>query len=284
MFVEKYYSYKEKIIVNLDIDLVHLPCSLVSIDIEDVLQSHTQEIKGKILKYPLDSSLKISGEEKKYSALDNDENMNEVEYEKIKKQIKKGEGCKLKGFMEIDAVPGSFSFSSSTYGHTMQKLAQEGFLKNNEINLDHVINHLMFGHFEHPEYIQKHFSKELSKLSVSLDGHKKIKKEKEPQVYVYYLKIVPCSFADVKRFYSTYQYTYNSNKSSALVELPSIYFKYDISPINVTYRKIKISFTSFFINICAILGGVITVAGIFDAIIHKSVLLLLRKAEMNKIA
>ena len=43
------------------------------------------------------------------------------------------------------------------------------------------------------------------------------------------------------------------------------------------------SFLTFLINIFAILGGVFTVAGIIDAIIHKSVLLLLRKAEMNKI-
>jgi len=43
-------------------------------------------------------------------------------------------------------------------------------------------------------------------------------------------------------------------------------------------------FLTFLINIFAVLGGVFTVAGILDAIIHKSVLALLRKAEMNKIS
>ena len=43
-------------------------------------------------------------------------------------------------------------------------------------------------------------------------------------------------------------------------------------------------FLNFLINIFAILGGVFTVTGIIDAIIHKSVVILLRKAEMNKIA
>ena len=40
---------------------------------------------------------------------------------------------------------------------------------------------------------------------------------------------------------------------------------------------------TFFINICAILGGVFTVVGIIDSIVHKSVLILLRKAEMDKL-
>ncbi len=44
------------------------------------------------------------------------------------------------------------------------------------------------------------------------------------------------------------------------------------------------SFLTFMINVFAILGGVFTVAGIIDSIVHKSVLMLLRKAEMNKIA
>ena len=65
--------------------------------------------------------------------------------------------------------------------------------------------------------------------------------------------------------------------------MPILYFKYDLSPITIEYKHTKMSFLTFLINIFAILGGVFTIAGIIDAIIHKSVLVLLRKAEMNKI-
>jgi len=37
------------------------------------------------------------------------------------------------------------------------------------------------------------------------------------------------------------------------------------------------------VQICAIIGGVFTVAGIIDSIVHKSVTALLKKAELGKL-
>ena len=58
---------------------------------------------------------------------------------------------------------------------------------------------------------------------------------------------------------------------------------YDLSPITVEYKLYKETIMNFLINVFAILGGVFTVTGIIDAIIHKSVVILLRKADLNKI-
>ena len=80
-----------------------------------------------------------------------------------------------------------------------------------------------------------------------------------------------------------YQYTYNSFSDFVYNGIPSIYFKYDLSPITIEYKFTRMKYLTFLINVFAILGGVFTIAGILDAIIHKSVLVLLRKAEMNKI-
>ena len=103
--------------------------------------------------------------------------------------------------------------------------------------------------------------------------------------YQYYLKIVPTKFRYlIGATYDKYQYTANSFSETSLDRLPLLFFKYDLSPITVEYKNTKMSFLTFLINVFAILGGVFTVAGIIDAIIHKSVLMLLRKAEMNKIA
>ena len=118
----------------------------------------------------------------------------------------------------------------------------------------------------------------------SLKGKKSVN-EKMMKVYQYYLKIVPTKY----RYYSgitldSYQYTVNSFSENAYDRFPLLFFRYDLSPITVEYKHVKMSFLTFMINVFAILGGVFTVAGIIDAIIHKSVLLLLRKAEMNKIA
>ena len=104
-------------------------------------------------------------------------------------------------------------------------------------------------------------------------------------VYQYYLKIVPTKFKHYNgQTYERYQYTANSFNENYLDRSTLLFFRYDLSPITVEYKHTKMSFLTFLINVFAILGGVFTVAGIIDAVIHKSVLMLLRKAEMNKIA
>jgi Endoplasmic reticulum vesicle transporter len=48
-------------------------------------------------------------------------------------------------------------------------------------------------------------------------------------------------------------------------------FNYELSPITVQYQQSKENFFEFLVYICAIVGGVFTVAGIIDAVIHRSV-------------
>lgn len=45
---------------------------------------------------------------------------------------------------------------------------------------------------------------------------------------------------------------------------------YDLSPIMVQIQESKKSFLRFLTNLCAIVGGVFTVAGIFDALLHST--------------
>jgi hypothetical protein len=48
-------------------------------------------------------------------------------------------------------------------------------------------------------------------------------------------------------------------------------FNYEMSPISVSYRQETENVSVFLIHICAIVGGIFTMAGIVDAIIHRSV-------------
>lgn len=63
-----------------------------------------------------------------------------------------------------------------------------------------------------------------------------------------------------------------------------MWFKYDLSPMYVTFKQHKKSFLHFLVEICAIIGGVFSVAGIIDAIIHKSMVTILKKAQMGKLS
>ena len=262
----------DKLKVNIDIDIEHIPCDLLAILKADALGEQTADINGSLLKSRLDKYGKKL-DEKKYEITD-------VNYDKVKLEMTNDEGCNLNGYFFVDAVPGSFHITSGYYGSIVQRLANERILK---VNIQHRINQISFGQFNRKE-IWSNFGKEISKLSSSLTNIKR-KNDYNSKIYQYYLKIVPTKFLTYSgKEINNYQYTYSSFAEYTLNEMPSIYFRYDISPITVEYKQYKETFLNFFINICAILGGVFTVTGIIDAIIHKSVVLLLRKAELNKIS
>jgi hypothetical protein len=262
----------DKLKVNIDIDIDHIPCDLLAILTADALGEKSIDLKGEITKSRLDKYGKKL-DENKYEIKD-------VNYDKVKLEMNNDEGCNLKGHFFVDAVPGSFYITSGYYGSIIQRLANDRALK---VNIQHKINQISFGEMNKKE-IWSNFGRDISKLSYGLSNIKK-KNDQHIGVYQYYLKIVPTKFLTYSgKEINNYQYTYTSFGEYDINEMPSMYFKYDLSPITVEYKQYKETFLNFFINICAILGGVFTVTGIVDAIIHKSVVLLLRKAELNKIA
>jgi len=261
----------DKLKVNIDIEIDHIPCDLLAILTADALGEKSIDINGEVTKSRMDKFGKIY-DEKKYEIKD-------VDYNKVKTEMNNDEGCKLKGFFYVDAVPGTFQITSGYYGTIIQRLANERILK---FNSQHKIKQISFGEFNKNE-IWSNYGRNIAKLSYQLNNIKK--NDKNAKIHQYYLKIVPTKFLTYSsKEINNYQYTYNYFAENAMYEMPSLYFRYDISPITVEYKQYKETFLNFFINICAIIGGVFTITGIIDSIIHKSVMILLRKAEMNKIA
>jgi len=60
-----------------------------------------------------------------------------------------------------------------------------------------------------------------------------------------------------------------------------LYFSYEISPIMVKYSEKAKSFGHFATGVCAIIGGIFTVAGLIDATIYRSAKVL-KKLEIGK--
>ena len=60
-------------------------------------------------------------------------------------------------------------------------------------------------------------------------------------------------------------------------------FNYELSPITVQYYQDKENIFEFLIHICAVVGGIFTIASIIDAFIHKSVSLIF-KDRIRKLA
>lgn len=61
-----------------------------------------------------------------------------------------------------------------------------------------------------------------------------------------------------------------------------VFFIYDLSPIMVKFTENTKSFTHFLTGVCAIIGGVFTVAGIIDSFIFHSMKTLKKKIELGK--
>jgi hypothetical protein len=62
-----------------------------------------------------------------------------------------------------------------------------------------------------------------------------------------------------------------------------IIYRFDLSPVTVKYWQYKENLLHFIIQICAIIGGIFSVTGIIDALVHQSIVAILRKASMGKI-
>ena len=45
------------------------------------------------------------------------------------------------------------------------------------------------------------------------------------------------------------------------MQMPSVMFMYDMSPISVTIKEIRSSFTHLLVRFCAVVGGVFAVTG-----------------------
>ena len=270
MYVDKNRG-SDRIKVNIDIDIYNTPCDLLTIVTDNVFGDKTIELIGDINKSRLDKFGKIF-QQKKYEVI-------APEYDEIKNEILNGEGCNLKGYFFLNAIPGHFQITSGYHAFIIQDLAEDKVLKNNN---KHKINQISFGDIN-LENIRKKFGKEIETLTHTLTN---IQREvKNAKVHHYFLKIVPTKFITYSgEKIDNYQYTYSSYPKYNLDEISSIDFRYDISSITLEYKQYKERFINFFVHICAIIGGVFTIMGIIESIIHKSVLVLLRKAQMNKLA
>jgi len=272
----------EKLIINIDITLHRLPCMILSLDIQDVMGSHSVNVHGTLHKDFLDQNgvmLSQAVHKTKHEHAPNEHHEGEEEqpdYEEVKKAIRDKEGCRLNGTFFVNKVPGNFHISSHAFGPTIQRLYSEGMM---HWDVTHKINHISFGDDSALKEIKKQFG--VGVLN-PLDEVGKVDHDQK-KTYEYYLKVVPTTYEDInKKTYHVHQFTSNTNEVVTNM-VPATYFRFDLSPITVRYWQYKQNIFHFLIQICAIIGGIFTVTGIIDALVHKSVVALLKKAEMGKL-
>ncbi|XP_045511313.1 endoplasmic reticulum-Golgi intermediate compartment protein 3 [Colias croceus] len=195
---------------------------------------------------------------------------NDESIEKVNLALK--EGCQLYGYMEVNRVGGSFhiapgkSFTiNHIHVHDVQPYSSSVF------NTTHIIKRLSFG------------SDIKSGNTAPLDGVTGLAKE-GAVMFQYYIKIVPTMYVSLdNQVLHTNQFSVTRHQKSVSnvnsdSGMPGAFFSYELSPLMVKYTEKERSLGHFATNVCAIVGGVFTLAGIFDSLLYHSL-----NAFQNKI-
>lgn len=190
------------------------------------------------------------------------------------------EGCHITGYLLVNKVAGNFHIAmGETRTHGAGHIHQFNPASVGQFNVSHTIHTLSFGQ-QYPGMVNP------------LDNVVQLP-EGGSGVYMYYLKVVPTRFFDetgtlenelAKKGVTevdrapdgallTNQYSVSTQFRPAIVNgyrqniLPGIFFVYEISPFQVVMTEGRRgSFPTFVTGLLAILGGVISLARLFDAI------------------
>ncbi|XP_063680596.1 endoplasmic reticulum-Golgi intermediate compartment protein 1-like [Bolinopsis microptera] len=103
----------------------------------------------------------------------------------------------------------------------------------------------------------------------------------------YHIRMVPTTFIDQnKRRTDTYQYSYAYQNfvmaTPAGIAPPCILFRYDLAPMEIRYQYDRKPVYHLLTMICAIVGGVVTLAGVVDKILFNTHQLIKQKLLLGK--
>ena len=72
---------------------------------------------------------------------------------RVKEEFAANQGCRLKGYLEVNRIPGNFHIGHHAFGDIMWQLEQDGIYFDNT----YTINHLSFGAYDNLETIMHRF-------------------------------------------------------------------------------------------------------------------------------
>jgi len=175
------------------------------------------------------------------------------------------EGCMVAGHLQVRKVPGTVSFVLHSPEHDHE---------HHLINASHLVNEFWFGDplmpFERRR-LPKADALELESPTSHLLEHLTFASNEAGHSHTHYMKVVTKVLKHVSSALDTiaYKYTVHSNKFAATDgTAPNVEFKYDLSPISIVVHQSRMPTYRFVTSTCAIIGGVFTVIGFLENVIH----------------
>ena len=182
------------------------------------------------------------------------------------------QGCLIAGFVMVKKVPGSLAIAAHSKFHS---------IATNVINTSHAVTHFSFGKVP-PRSIRSPVMKgayqaanRMGKTSWVTSGMN--------MTHEHYIKVVSTEY-HVKGYdtINAYKYTVNSHQYRDDNQVAGAKFTFDLSPMQVILNERRIPLYHFLTSVCAIIGGVFTVIGLFDSVMFFGLGTLARKTELGK--
>ncbi|PIA31954.1 hypothetical protein AQUCO_04700075v1 [Aquilegia coerulea] len=209
------------------------------------------------------------------------ENKNDNTTDNTKRPAPLTGGCRIEGFLRVKKVPGNLVISARSGAHSFDP---------SQINMSHIVTHLSFG-----KRVSSKMLSEVNRLSpylgASIDrmkGREYITQHDDVNANVtieHYLQVVKTELVSRRsgrehKLLEEYEYTAHSSLVQSFY-VPVVKFHFELSPMQVLVTENQKSFSHFITNVCAIIGGVFTVAGILDSVLHNT-MRLVKKVELGK--
>ncbi|KAJ7570765.1 hypothetical protein O6H91_01G134200 [Diphasiastrum complanatum] len=186
-------------------------------------------------------------------------------------------GCRIEGFVKVKKVPGTLLIGARSSSHSFDASV---------MNMTHSITLFTFG-----RKLSSKMMKEFRRLSPYLDSTQEhlrehvYTSEHENITHEHYLQVVKNQVVSLRsneeyKLLEKYEYTAQSNMLQTRT-LPVVKFHYELSPMQVLVREKRNSFSHFTTNLCAIIGGVFTVAGIVQSMLQNAIGMV-KKVELGK--
>ncbi|PSR95626.1 Protein disulfide isomerase-like [Actinidia chinensis var. chinensis] len=188
-------------------------------------------------------------------------------------------GCRIEGFVRVKKVKFLLVISARSGAHSFDA---------SKMNMSHIISHLSFGKTISPSamsdikrvltYIGGSHDKLSGREYIIHPGDSNADVTIEHYLQVVKTEVITGSYHE--QILVDYEYTAHSSLVHS-INIPVVKFHIEPSPMQVLITENSRSFSHFITNICAIIGGVFTVAGILDSILHNTVRLM-KKVELGK--
>jgi hypothetical protein len=175
------------------------------------------------------------------------------------------EGCQVAGTLHVNKVAGNLHFAiGQTVAQGNRHVHHFTLQDLQHFNISHTIHHLTFGAPAPAGF---------TPLPNQLDGTVRVLPT-GTGLYQYFTQLVPTTYVrSWGRKTHTYQFSVTEDFKSIDTHhpnsaiLPGLFIMFDLSPFAVRVSDQATTFLQFLTSLCAIVGGVVTVAGLIDSII-----------------